>query len=85
MICIAKPIKNFSIRIEKKVISLAVEKQSFFFREIGIFFYKVSSSDFLPKKTRPLVGRQDRSFNQRTVFWAGNHLNSCPDSDLRKN
>ena len=27
----------------------------------------------------------DRSANQRPLFLAGNHLKSCPDSDLRKN
>ena len=35
-------------------------------------------------KNRPIIGRPDRSANQRSVFLAGNHLNSCPDSDLRK-
>ena len=30
------------------------------------------------------ASRPDRSANQRLVFWRGNHLNSCPDSDLRK-
>ena len=38
------------------------------------------------EKNRPLIGRPDRSANQRTVFFlVGNYcLNSCPDSDLRK-
>ena len=38
-----------------------------------------------PTKNRPLIGRAERSANQRLIFLAGNHLNSCPDSDLRKN
>ena len=34
-------------------------------------------------KNMPLIGRTDRSANHRP-FLAGNHLNSCLDSDLRK-
>ena len=34
----------------------------------------MSSSVFLPK-TRSLIGRLDRSANQRPFFLAGNHLN----------
>ena len=42
------------------------------------------SSSGLPPITEPLIGRPDRSTNQRPVFLAGNHLNSCSDPDLRK-
>ena len=37
------------------------------------------------KKNRPLIGSPNsRSAIQRPVFWQGNHLNSCPDSGLKK-
>ena len=36
-------------------------------------------------KNSPLIGRPDISANQRPDFLAGNYLNTCPDSDLRKN
>ena len=46
----------------------------------------MSLSGFLVsrQKNRPLIGRTDRSANQRPVFLAGNYLNSFPDSGLRK-
>ena len=44
----------------------------------------MSSSSFPTKKTALLIGRLYRSANQRPAFLAGNHLNSCPDSDVRK-
>ena len=37
------------------------------------------------QKNRHLVGRPDRSANQRPVLLSGNNLNSCSDSYLRKN
>ena len=37
------------------------------------------------KKNRPLIGSPNsRSAIQRPVFLAGNRLNSCPDSGLKK-
>ena len=40
---------------------------------------------FPGQKNRPLNGRPDRSANYRPFFMVRNLLNSCPDSDLRKN
>jgi len=53
------------------------------------FFWDLSqdrgSSSFPPKKPSPLIGRLDRSANQRPgFFFAANHLNSCHDYDLKK-
>ena len=39
---------------------------------------------WFPAKNRSLICRQDRSANKMPGFLAGNHLNSYPDSDLRK-
>ena len=43
----------------------------------------MSSNGFPPKKPRPLIGRTDRSANQRPVFLAEKHLNSCVRSQTK--
>ena len=68
-------------KLLKDILHIATELYSQFFWDQS---QDMSSSSF-PPKNRPLIGRPDRSANQRIVFLAGNHLNSCPDSDLRKN
>ena len=43
------------------------------------------SSQGFPPKTQLLIGRPASSANKRHCLLTDNSLNSCPDSDLRKN
>ena len=49
-------------------------------------FSEIRVSKWISRQNnRPIIGRPDGLANQRLVSLAGNYLNSCLDTDLRKN